>query len=95
MIKAPFVFPTNAETYDSCVQIYDFMSKHFGISMEEAIGRMNQHWRTLDHTNSEDQAQLFHEEPEYWACAIYLRSDVIWWHSDLESRRQMPAKPYP
>ena len=72
-----FEFRTTEEAFDFCKEIAECMIKDFGISQEEAIGRINQAWRN-SHFDEEWDIR-FHELPETMAYMLYYGPDSQWW----------------
>jgi hypothetical protein len=71
-------------------QIVELMVDRFSISRDEAVGRVNQAWRHLDHIGDSDL--IFHELPEYWAKTIYFGKDSQWWLGE-EGLEPLPYDP--
>lgn len=53
------------------------MISEFGITKEEAYGRVNERWKHLGHISEDDI--IFHETEEFWAYDIYYGHDSRWW----------------
>jgi hypothetical protein len=73
----PWEFTTNAKSDASCRRIAAEMVRLFGVSDEEAIGRINQAWRGLDLGGEGDL--IYHELPDHWAQTIYRSDELFWW----------------
>ncbi|GMK38552.1 hypothetical protein PCCS19_16060 [Paenibacillus sp. CCS19] len=73
-----FVFDTDNSTYKFCECIVNRMITSFGLSDEEAVGRINNLWAKLGSILEGDI--MFHETPEFWAYDIYYGHDSSWWH---------------
>ncbi len=71
-----FDFQTDSEGKAFCESIVQEMLRKFGISKDEAVGRMNAAWRGL--TIDKDDI-TFHEDEEYWANTLYYGKDSQWW----------------
>jgi hypothetical protein len=72
-----FSFTTDSQSEQFCIEIADEMVKTFGISGEEAIGRINRHWKGLVLVGPYDL--IYHEGKKYWANTIYYGHDSFWW----------------
>ena len=70
-----FTFPVGEEDEAFCLEIAKTMVLYFGISLDDAISRINKHWEHADFTNSEIH---FHETTDYWARWIFLGPET--WH---------------
>lgn len=55
------------------------MVQLFGISYEEAIGRVARDLSSWDLESEETEQMLGHEDADYWAYFIYYGPDVDWW----------------
>ncbi|HZM83534.1 MAG TPA: hypothetical protein VFC19_48075 [Candidatus Limnocylindrales bacterium] len=64
------------------------MVDRFGITEDEAVGRMNQAWAAQKFDDDGDW--LFHKNEEYWAVNIYYGPDGNWLPKD-----QLRPLPYP
>jgi hypothetical protein len=84
-----FAFKTCAETLEFCELIVNEMSRHFGITPEEAIGRVNRQWRGQNLTNPQDI--IFHEDEDFWARDIYFEHNSEWWKDEATAK----PKPFP
>lgn len=71
----------DAEALGFCWQIADEMVTLFGISLQEAVARVNRHW---SQPGADGQVPgvwivgldlVYHEEPGYWARRIYYGPD--------------------
>jgi hypothetical protein len=74
-----FEFPTNVEAAEYCERILESMRQLFGIDEDDALARINRHWRGQTMTSDDDLRALTHELPDYWARLIYYGPDVKWW----------------
>ena len=85
-MAGPFSFETDAEGAAYCHVIVDEMVELFGISHEEAAGRVNRQWQGQKILGSADL--VYHEEPFFWANEIYFGHDSNWWLNppDLKPR---------
>lgn len=59
-----------------------YMVEHFGISSEEAEGRLNSWFGYRPLTSPDTEAAIEHELPRYWAHTIYYGPDSEWWKVD-------------
>ncbi len=75
MIKFDFI--TDAETQEYCESTVRAMMKLFGITEDEAVGRINQRWSGVTMVGADDL--LYHESVTYWANDIYYGHDSGWW----------------
>lgn len=58
--------------------IVEALVKLFGISNDEAVGRVNRKWKGL--TFADDDLELFRESVSWWAHNVYYGHDSGWWH---------------
>ncbi|HET7739026.1 MAG TPA: hypothetical protein VFL67_00065, partial [Mycobacterium sp.] len=79
-----------AKTY--CDAIASAMISAFEISPEEAVGRINRHWRSAAFVEPEDVDTLLQELPNYWARRIYYPVEVDWW---VVGEASLEPRPYP
>jgi hypothetical protein len=86
-----FRFETDAESNQYFIDIYEKMIKLFGISYDEAIGRINQHFRHVDKFVG-DEVLIYHETEEYWAKTIYYGDNSFWWLK--EGKEELKPVPY-
>ena len=71
-----FLFQVDARGRAFCDRIADEMIRRFGISEDEALGRINELWRGVDF---EPQDLRYHETEEYWANDVYFGHGSLWW----------------
>ena len=95
-MELPWLFPTDAELAAFCCEIADELVTRFGISEEEAVGRINRDWR-LRYCLGPHVYLAYHETPEYWAQEIYYGKDSRWWMApeDRERLGLGPVEPLP
>jgi hypothetical protein len=88
-----FTFVTDEHSEEYCVEIAQAMANDFGISEDEAVSRINQHWSGLTIVGEEDM--IYHELPHYWAWTVYYGHDSYWWISSpkREELNLMPLEP--
>lgn len=72
-----FEFKTDDKMEKYCIEIAETMVRLFNISIEEAFGRINNHWRGQELVGYE--CLVMHEDEEYWANTIYYTEDSFWW----------------
>lgn len=63
----------------------------FGISIEEAVARINQHWYGQEFL--EEDEIVFHEDAHYWAMVIYYEGVPDWNPEADRSHWMVQAKP--
>jgi hypothetical protein len=80
-----FEFETDDQSRAFCEQIAGKMVELFGISQQEAIGRINRDWRGLKVIGCDI---INHEDEAYWANTIYYGKGSNWWLNspNLKSR---------
>lgn len=83
-----FDLDTDATSEVFCDDIAQEMMRLFGVSREEAVGRINREWK--DKPLIRDVLIIYHETANYWAQSIYYEEDVMWWID-----QQLRVKPYP
>ena len=84
-----FAFKTCPETQAFGELIVHEMMSTFGISQEEAVGRINRRWGHLELTNP--QHIIFHDDETFWARDIYFGHDSVWWKDEANAK----PLPYP
>jgi hypothetical protein len=85
-----FVFETDAEARAFCLEICEVMVKLFGISRDEAVGRMNEFWGHRDAIVGQDN-QLYREMPMTYAHLIYYTNWHRWGENILPVVRPYPV----
>ena len=88
MTKQEYQFGVNDEAESFCDQIVGRVVQLFGITEDEAVGRMNRQWRGLDF---EKEDLRYHQLPDDWAGDLYYGADSYWWMKPAG----LHAKPYP
>lgn len=83
-----FDFKTDRKSEAFCNEIAQDMVRLFGISWEEAEGRINREWKGKRMTGK--VLIIYHEPPDHWAQRIYYEESVLWWVD-----QHLPVKPYP
>ncbi|MFS1513640.1 hypothetical protein VQL36_14540 [Chengkuizengella sp. SCS-71B] len=90
--KGRLGFKTNTSGYVLCLEIVRMMKNDFGISTEEAIGRIRSKWIGNDIIDEDDL--VFHEGPKDWAYNIYYGHDSYWWTKSKEELAELSPLPY-
>ncbi|WP_143266179.1 MULTISPECIES: hypothetical protein [Amycolatopsis] len=75
---------------DYFCEIVKYMVAEFGITEEEAIGRVNYETSHWDIYNPNFDDMLGHEEPAYWAHNIYYGHNSHWWRVSRETLEPLP-----
>lgn len=73
-----FKFETDAKSQAFCESIAHEMVRLFGISSDEAVGRINKEWRNQSIVGDDI---IYHETEDYWAKNIYFGKSSEWWLS--------------
>ena len=98
-MESPWQFPTDARSDALCREIARDMVSQFGISMTEAIGRINRDWKDRNWLGSEWGVLVYHETADEWARDIYFGKETAWWvaeeHRDRLGLGPVVPKPYP
>lgn len=84
-------FDVNDDALAYVIEVMQAMQLVFGISEDEALGRVNRHWSGESFNTPERVDALTHELPEDMAKFIYYEPGTLWWIDD-EPRR---VRPYP
>lgn len=83
-----FDFETDEKSAAFCRAVADRMQQLFGISEDEAVGRVNRQWEGMaligDHV-------IYHETPDYWANTLYYGRGSRWWANPAD----LKPEPYP
>jgi len=86
----------DAEAMAFCWQVADEMAVLFGISLQEAVARVNRHWSQAGADGRVPRVWVvgldlvYHEEADYWAHRIYYGPDSLWW---LPGQQLIPLPP--
>jgi hypothetical protein len=83
-----FSFTTGEKSDAYMKAIVGEMIRLFGISEDEAIGRLNEKWRGLAFTDEEDE--LIRETPSWWAKNAYFGHDSAWWSMNESELKPLP-----
>ena len=75
-----FDFKTDKQSAAHCDDVVQALRKLFSISEEEALGRVNRHWRGQKIVGNEDM--IYHESPEDLARFIYYEPGAPWWKGE-------------
>jgi hypothetical protein len=86
-----FRFPTDSQSRDYLELIVEAMKELFGISDEEAVGRINRMWGAIEFVGPDDA--IYHEGPDYWAKTIYYDESSFWWMDPPPTN--LKPRPYP
>lgn len=86
MARYAFEFTATGSSLRLCERIVGRMVELFGISVEEAVGRINQQWAGLEF---EDLDLICHEDQDFWANDMYYGHGSHWW------RKPPGLKPMP
>ena len=89
-----YSFTSDTEADEFVTEIIAEMVTSFGISREEALGRIQRHW--LGQIIGGSNEIVYHEKPDFWANEIYW--DVDRWWLDTNDRVILelpPLKPKP
>ena len=86
-----YEFKTNKKVQEFCDLIINKMVELFGINKDEALGRLNNHWKGVDLTDDKDV--VYHEHENYWANVIYYGDDSFWWKDPRP--KDLKPLPYP
>jgi hypothetical protein len=71
-----FDFLTDGRSRIFCETIAREMCVRFGVSKEEALGRINRAWAGQSIVGDDI---VYHEDEVFWACDIYYGHDSLWW----------------
>lgn len=74
---SPFTFETDKKSDAFCRAIMRVMVTEFGITEQEAAGRINRQWNGMQLVGRDHV--IYHEDEEYWAHAIYYGKNSRWW----------------
>jgi len=72
-----FEFETDAQARAFCEAIAREMVRLFTIPLDEAVGRLNCHWK--GQSFSGEKEVIYHETEEFWAKEIYFEHWPQWW----------------
>lgn len=75
-----------------CLKIAKEMTRTFGISMSEAVGRINKEWKTQKIFGD---SLVYHRVSEEWAKVIYYENGTYWWVDSWMAEHTPKPKPYP
>lgn len=83
-----FIFPTDEQSEEFCLEIIKLMTEFFGITEEEALKRVNAHWKHIEFKGETNI--IYHEDEEFWAKDIYYGHESYWWVK--EGKEQLQPK---
>lgn len=86
-------FDADEKTKLYCLKIAIEMTNIFNISMNEAIGRINNQWKKSK--DFIDSGLVFHKNPISWAKTIYYEDGTWWWVEEWMAEHTPKPKPYP
>lgn len=89
-MESQWQFATNEKSDAFCREIVAEMVRLFGVSAEEAIGRINREWRGRD--IRDELSIVYHEDAENWAHDMYFGKDSYWWITG-EKREELGLEP--
>jgi hypothetical protein len=73
-----------------CHEIAEEMVRSYGISLSEAVARINRHWSAPGTSGRVPRIWIvgldivYHETAAYWAADIYYGHDSHWWRPDAD-----------
>jgi hypothetical protein len=88
MPLSEFTFTVSNEGLKNCYDIIDEMIREFGVSREEAVLRLNNHWGTMD---IQDEAFGYLLSVEF-AQRIYYGPNTRWWKKDKSDLAPRPLR---
>lgn len=84
-----FDFTTDSDSEKYCLEVAECLVNFFDLTWDEAVGRVNRHWRNMSFLGQDDL--IYHELPETWARNIYYDASWPWWKDEQKAK----PKPYP
>lgn len=66
-------------------RIADEMVTIFGMSRNEAIGRINRRWSGRSIRNPNDVMMLLHRDLDWWAKTVVYGIDSEWWRDEANA----------
>lgn len=81
--------PASRVVQEMLVEIRDAMVDAYGVSVDEAEGRISSTLGNWDLESEETELMLGHEDPEHWAGVVYYGWGVDFWRrpaSELQPR---------
>jgi hypothetical protein len=73
-----FRFETDEQSVEYLRKAVEAMMKSFGVTREEAIGRINQEWSHVGAVVGEFD-EIYRETPVYWANRFMFGKSQFWW----------------
>ena len=93
-----FRFETDEQSVEYLRQAVEAMMKSFGITREEAIGRINQEWSHVRGVVGEFD-EIYRETPVYWANHFMFGKSQFWWIEGAKREKNklppLARLPYP
>lgn len=83
-----FDFTTDAKSRAFCKTIATEMVGLFGIPLDEAVGRINRHWKGQSFVGEDEM--IYHETEDFWAKEIYFERWPQWWTVSNPKPRPYP-----
>lgn len=90
MQKCPWRSERGREYYPLMVSV---MVSEFGITEEEATGRINDLLGDWEVDDPDFENALGHQDPEYWAYEVYYGYIDFWWNQPAEKLTPRPWSP--
>jgi hypothetical protein len=75
-MSTPWRFEVDARADAFCQEVASELMRLFGVSAEEAVGRINRHWSGQAITGEDI---VYHETADYWAHVMYYGKESSWW----------------
>jgi hypothetical protein len=75
--KIKFEFLTDQQSQAFCEKVAAEMCRLFGISLDEAVERIDAHWYEQEILGEDDL--VYHEDETFWANQIYYDQSYSWW----------------
>jgi hypothetical protein len=85
-----FIIKTDKRSELYLTSIWEKLIELFGVSEDEAYGRINRYWGGRDIIG--DEQMIYHEDEEYWAKTLYYGKGSLWW---LHEGEDIEPTPYP
>lgn len=82
--------PRTPEIEVMLLLIRDYMVEEFGVSVEEAEGRICSEFGSFDLLDLDTQYYLGHEDELYWANTIMYEPGTLWWREGTHVIRRWP-----
>ncbi|PJJ02456.1 hypothetical protein BX264_2801 [Streptomyces sp. 2333.5] len=85
---AKYLMSVTQDVEDYLDEIADEMVGLSGISMAEAVARINYEWGNQSFKEEDDL--IFHELPEHWAYVLYYSGTVPYWDPQADRQQWHP-----